>query len=88
MITFRVKDKVLGKKPSTKRKVDDGVPKTALPVFTVDTLEEASDLQTLACKLSYDGRFILWPKFSGELADVPKVTERFREMYDAMRKRR
>ncbi len=76
-----MKDSVTGHRPSTKRKVADGVPKTATPVFTVNTREEASLIQVSLCKLQYDGRYVMWPEFSGKLEDVPAITTKMRDLF-------
>ena len=31
----------------------------ALPVFSVDSVEEAKKIQTLACRLTNDGRYVI-----------------------------
>ena len=61
----------------------------ALPFFSVDTEEEAQDLQVMLCSLQYDTHPDLPPtepwyrywQFSGELDGIPEVTAKFRELY-------
>jgi hypothetical protein len=67
-----------------------------LPVFSVDTLEEARDLVVLTCSLAYDGRHVLfkpgvWGDFSAEggreVGNLDKVTAYFAKSYAELKKR-
>lgn len=73
----------------TKEKVFNGV---ALPVFSVDTVEEAKVIQTRFCKLQYGSHPLTpgkpWYKvfpFSGELEDLDRVRNMFTEFYEEMK---
>lgn len=64
----------------------------ALPVFSVDTEDDAKALQVHFCALQYtphpfDGRrWYVLPGFTGELEAMPAVTERFSKWYDERKK--
>lgn len=62
----------------------------ALPVFSVDTLEQARVLQLLACSMvnvGDEGDFIyIIPNFGGELEDIPAAQERLQAFYNRMKK--
>lgn len=66
----------------------------ALPVFSVDTVEEAKAIQTRFCKLQYGSHPLMpgkpWYKvfpFSGELEDLDRVRNMFAEFYKGMKER-
>lgn len=66
----------------------------ALPVFSVDTAEEAEQIQIRFCKLQYESHPLIpgkpWYKvfpFSGELEDLDRVRNMFAEFYKAMKER-
>ncbi len=66
----------------------------ALPVFSVDTAEEAERIQVRFCKLQYGHHPQMpgkpWYKvfpFSGELEDLNRVRNLFAEFYKAMKER-
>jgi hypothetical protein len=63
------------KSKETKKKIDG-----SLPVFSVDTMEEANQLITLLCKRGYDNESMLLP-FSGEYEHMIKVSEMMEEVY-------
>lgn len=49
--------------------------KQALPVFSVDTVEEAKAIQVRFCRLSYDGRY-MWTDFPvGKVEALDAVTK-------------
>ncbi len=52
----------------------------ALPVYALDTIEDAKGLIVLAAKLSYDGRYIL-PGFSGNVDDLGPVGDHLHELW-------
>lgn len=52
----------------------------ALPAFSVDTKEEAKDLQVLFCRYSYDGRYV-WTGFDRTLDGLDKAAEQMAEVY-------
>jgi len=54
-----------------------------MPCFSVDTKDEAQQLQTLLCRLQYDGRYVL-NEFGGELADLRLAAETIREAWERM----
>lgn len=75
----------------TKEKVFNG---RALPVFSVDTVEEAKRIQVRFCKLQYGNHPLMpgrsWYKvfpFSGELEDLDRVRNMFAEFYKGMKER-
>ena len=50
--------------------------KSALPVTSVDSVEEAELIQAHFCRLSYDGKRYVWPNFSGDVNDLWAVSEK------------
>lgn len=57
----------------------------ALPVFSVDTLDQANEIQVRFCRAQYDPHPLMPEKtwyvlndFSGKAEDLPRVTEMFR----------
>jgi hypothetical protein len=61
--------------------------KTALPVFSTDTVEEATALMVLHCKLAYfEKRFVLID-FSGNYEDLDGVSKMLEKSYEEMRVR-
>lgn len=61
-------------------------------MFSVNSEEEARELQVFFCKLAYDpepalpgGKRYILP-FSGDVRDLDKVSEMFRRHYAAMEK--
>lgn len=87
-----MKDSVTGKKPTKKNKLADGVPKSALPFFSVDTVEDAKTLQVLVCKRTYDGRYIvpglLQENEETALDAAYAVSEMLADQYRAMKERK
>lgn len=82
-VTYR--DKSIGEKVFNGR---------ALPVFSVDTAEEAERIQVRFCKLQYGHHPLMpsrpWYKlfpFSGELEDLDRVRNMFAEFYKGMKER-
>jgi hypothetical protein len=82
-VTYR--DKSIGEK------VFNG---SALPVFSVDTADEAKWIQVRFCKLQYESHPLMpgkpWYKmfpFSGELDDLDRVRSLFAECYKRMKER-
>lgn len=79
----------------TKTKVFNG---RALPVFSVDTVEEAKLIQVRFCRLQYgrhpqakpntgtDNWYIL-TQFSGELEDLDRIAAEFAAFYATLKKR-
>jgi len=58
----------------------------ALPVFSVDTVEEAEEMQTALCRLSRaDNETYILP-FSGQLDDLYKAQEMMHNFYDARKR--
>jgi hypothetical protein len=65
-----------------------------LPVFSVETLEEARSLVVMTCSLAYDGRHTLfkpgvWGDFGDggrEVEDLNKVTTYFAKAYARLKK--
>jgi hypothetical protein len=53
----------------------------ALPVFTVNSEEEARELQIALCRLQYDGRHTL-TDFGGHFEDLEKATDTLRRAYE------
>lgn len=47
----------------------------ALPVFSVDTEEEAKAIMVRFCRLQYDGRYT-WTDFGGTLEELEGVARR------------
>lgn len=82
-VTYR--DKSIGEKVFNGR---------ALPVFSVDTADEAERIRVRFCKLQY-GHHPLMPgkpwyklnEFSGELEDLDRVRNMFAEFYKDMKER-
>lgn len=76
---------------STRKKVFNG---RALPVFSVDTAEEARRIQTRFCRLQY-GSHPLMPgkpwytlnEFSGEIEDLDRVRNMFAQFYRETKER-
>lgn len=74
-----------------KEKVFNG---RALPVFSVDTVEEAKAIQTRFCKLQYGSHplmpgkpwYKVWP-FSGELEDLDRVRAMFAKFHAEQKER-
>lgn len=70
---------------SNDRRLNDA----ALPVFSVDTVEQARDLQVLFCTRQhephpFDGRaWYVLPYFSGNISDLAEVADMFRLWWDA-----
>lgn len=63
---------------------------SALPVFSVDTVEDAEMLQVRLCALSWDGTRYVWPGFYDEslgpmeqLAKMDEVAAEMNRTYDA-----
>lgn len=76
----------------TKEKVFNGV---ALPVLSVDTIEEAQAIQTRFCKLQYGSHPLMpgkpWYKvfpFDGELEDLYRVRDMFMDFHEQKAKRK
>jgi hypothetical protein len=74
-----------------KEKVFNG---RALPVFSVDTIEDAKSIQVRFCRLQYVNHPLMpgkpWYKlneFSGKLEDLDRVRNMFAEFYKAMKER-
>ena len=74
----------------------------ALEVFSVNTISEAIQLQTATCRLMYEDHPNMkakergWFKlasgpfvdgFTGEIDDLPRVSEYFAEVYERIRRR-
>lgn len=61
---------------------------SALPVFSVDTEEEAKAVQTRFCKLSYDGKRMVWNNFPvHDYEYLGTVSDQMREFYETMKSR-
>jgi len=58
----------------------------ALPVFSVNTPEEAERIMVHFGKRSYDGTGYYWSGFSGDFRDLPAVTDRIQGYYDSILK--
>lgn len=63
--------------------------KHALPVFGVETTDDARQLQVMFGRLTYDGKRYLYSKddFNGEYDEMGNVTRAFRDRYDKMQER-
>lgn len=63
--------------------------KHALPVFGVDTTDDAFQLQVRFGRLTYDGKRFLYSRddFNGDYEEMGSVTRTFREHYDRMQQR-
>ncbi len=55
----------------------------AMPVFSVDTVEEAKQLLVHFGKKSYDGKFYIWPDFPGTIEAMEEVTDILMRYYDS-----
>ena len=53
--------------------------RSALPVASVTTREDARRVQTHFCRLSYDGKWYIWTNFSGRVEDLEEVSQRIEE---------
>lgn len=67
----------------------------ALPVFSVDTVEEAKQIQIRFCRLQYGSHPLMpgrpWYKlneFSGELEDLDRVTKMFAQHHEERMERK
>lgn len=66
-----------GKKPSAMH-LDKP---SAIPVFSVDTVEDAEQILTHFGKLSYDGGDYYWHPFSGDYNELFEITDTLRDYY-------
>jgi len=63
----------------------------ALPVFSVDTIEQAQLLQVLFCRLQYGEHPLMkgkpwyrWTEFDGKVQSLELVTDRLRKAYNEL----
>lgn len=62
-------------------KSDRRKPQGALPVYSVDTVEEARKLQIMLCSLSKQDNETYFLPFSEKVEDIPKVSEMLHLVY-------
>lgn len=55
----------------------------SLPVFSVDTAEQAQAMQARFCLKQYDGGYV-WTDFDGEYESIGKVTKALQAMWEHM----
>jgi hypothetical protein len=68
------------KSKETLKKIDG-----SLPVFSVDTMEDAERLMTMLCKLGYDNETRILP-FSGDPTHMIKVSEMLESVYTLLKR--
>ncbi len=60
----------------------------ALPVFSVDTEEEAKTIQVSFCKLTYDNKRYVWNNFPvHDYNYLGTVSDKIREFYERLKAR-
>lgn len=77
--------KIVARDKADKRKETKKAIQGSLPVFSVDSMEDANGLLAMMCKLSREDNETYFLPFTGEVDDMAKVSAMMEEVYTIRR---